>query len=216
MNLTNLTQTNKDQKNNFIQNAVITTTTACGALYGITGGKTKFVSEKRFARLEQLTPTADEFFLNYSKCFNMEKAKEALQNDKISQELFEAVRNIRRAAIARLKNERAVRDIANKPFDQRKMTYKEAVKKANESAINFAKKNFNIAGMQQKLVETGILDLEKYSKLMKEGQAKAKQVFKIIAAPTAASIAVFSGIGLLAGIGINKLLWKNSNKQASE
>ena len=183
------------------------------AIAGIGGGIYGFYhpSEKSCQKLSQMKPTVVETFEGYRDSFNMAKAQEALDKKALGQKEFDMVKNVFDNLSNVLDKEHFAEEVLNTPFEQRKTSYKTAIKDANKARPKMWKSLFCLTNdFQNKLADLNILDLEKFKGTLSAAKKRCKAMFKELSKGGIKGLAIGLAVGLGFGAFLNSVAKKNS------
>ena len=159
-----------------------------GAIYGW-----RHPSENSCIKIAQTEPSYADTMQSYKSCFDLEKAKEALNEKKITQDEYTKIEKLLDSINNVYEKEMKVAEIANTPYEERTQSFKSAVREAYgarprlyKSMINFTKE------LQDKFYGLKIFDKEKFTETYVAAGRKLSVIFK--------ELSKNAGIGLAAGI----------------
>lgn len=201
----------QQKKSNFARNAVLATTVTSGTLFGANYGMNNLVPEADEVKIKKMSPTTKQFYNGFADCFNMKNAEKALKDNKINQETLDKINDVKAAAIKSAKSEENLSKIGNTPIEKRKMTFNEALKESRKANKNLTKKNVRLRKDYRELEKLEIFNKTKFEKVIQAEFKKKGKILKILAKPAAIGAAIFGGVGLIVGIGVNSLFPKKED-----
>lgn len=197
---------NINQNKQHDANKMVVGLTAVGA---VTGGvyKSFYLSEKAIIETQKQQSTANYFIPKFLKCFNYSKAKKALKNESIDQEIFDKLRDTLCKAVKVFYKDRELVKIMETPIKNRTKSYSEALSDLFKSQYIFNKtRSFLNKNTVAELSQKQILNMDQYQKLMQETFQKGLNVIKIRLKSISKGLAIGGAVGLAIGLGIKSLL----------
>lgn len=194
------------KKNNSYITMSTVTGAAIGAVYGF-----RHPSEQTCIKLAQLKPTVVETMKDYADSFDMSAASKAVAEGKINLKEYTDVKNIVNNLTDVMQKEQLVRDIEQTPFEQRTMSFRQAVKEANKSRPKLYKALFKLQqDFQNKLIENNIFNKEKFEQATAAAKNKMCTMYKMLSKCALKGLAIGAAIGLAAGFALSKIVTKHS------
>jgi len=172
-----------------------------GAIYGW-----RHPSEKSCVKIAQTSPSFADTMQGYKSCFDLEKAKEALNEKKITQDEFTRIENLLNSINNVYEKEKKVAEIANTPYEERTQSFKSAVREAYGARPRLYKNMMKFTKeLQDKFSDLKIYDKEKFTETYIAAGKKLKVIFKELSKN--ASIGLAAGIagGTLFGYFLNRI-----------
>lgn len=191
-----------ETKNNNSYIGISTTLGAAGgALYGF-----KHPNEKSCLKMSKLTPTVVDTMREYKDSFNLSAAKKSVAEGALNLQEYGKVENIVKNLTDVMEKEQTVKDILNTPFEQRTVSFKDAVKEANMARPKLYKSLLQLnKNFQDKLAESKIFDKEKFEAATKAAKKKTIAMYKELSRGTAKGLAVGAAAGAAVGYFLNSI-----------
>ena len=166
-----------------------------GAIYGW-----RHPSEKSCIKIAQTEPSFADTMQDYKSCFDLEKAKEALNEKKITQDEFTKIEKLLDSINNVYEKEKKVAEIANTPYEERTQSFKYGARpRLYKNMVNFTKE------LQDKFSELKIYDKEKFTKTYIAAGRKLKVIFKELSKNASIGTAVGIVGGTLFGYFLNRI-----------
>ena len=181
---------------------------ACGIIGGVSGAVYgwKHPSEKTCMKIAKVKPTFVETMQGYKDCFNMQAAENAFNEEKITKEEYEKLKNLYSAISDTYEKEKKVVDISNTPYEERTESFRSAVRDAYSVRPKLWKNmmKFN-KELQDKFAQLNIFNKNKFADTLFQAGTKLKVIFKELS--KCASIGLAFGAVLGSGLGyfLNKI-----------
>ena len=194
-------------------NNYIPITTAVGGIGGAIYGF-RHPSEKSIARIEKLEPKITETMKEFRDCFDILTAGQSVREGNLALNEYQEVNDLRTLFHKAFEKEQQVIDVSNTPIEERKITFKEAIKEANEIRNKVWVKLITLnSELKEKMVKFGIFDLEKFNQVRNSCKTKFIATLKELSKGAAKTAAIGTAIGLGLGYYFNKI---SNNKKAQE
>lgn len=196
---------NSVDNQNKTNKALVVGTSLVGGAAGTVYAK-NHLSEARMKKLAEINPHAFEWLDNLGKAFDLGKAKEALGKKTITQDLFQKVTDLHQGILDSVKAEGVVKEVADIPLKERKISFEDAVKAANKMHANLRKNMLGFSKDMQKVCEeSGIWKKDVWVDAVTGQAEKLVKAYKVMAKPLAIGASVGLATGAVLGLGLDSL-----------